>query len=96
MAAVLYMIDEGFKTNLHIFTEAEVGQAVLRELKEEVEKLSEIYDSDICVSKDGCSGYLRVPKCEEHFQSKLSQYLPDRSYISFNSFQLVLQKLPTD
>ncbi len=95
MGTVLYMLDEGVKTILRIYREPEVGEAVRKEIAEEIERLSFTYEW-VEVFSDKCLG--EVPDYDERvrFTSKLSHFLPPKTYIDFGHFSVGLAHVPMD
>ncbi len=98
MSTVLYMINDGVSTILHIYSEPEVGEAVLAEINCELSKLSAYYEQ-IEVEADRCRAWeLGSLDWDEHVEikSKLSTFLPPQTYLDFNSFSVRLAHVPMD
>ncbi len=98
MGTVLYMLNDGIKTILHIYREPEVGEAVLSEINYELSKLSAYYEQ-IEVEADRCRAWeMGSLYWDDHVEikSKLSTFLPPHTYLNFNSFSVRLAHVPMD
>jgi hypothetical protein len=98
MGTVLYMLNDGIKTILHIYREPEVGEAVLSEINYELSKLSADYEQ-LQVEADRCRAWeVGAFVWDEHVEikSKLSTFLPPKTFLDFDSFFVGLAHVPMD